>query len=142
MSSTEVSAKPLSASSSRAAFSIASTVVIRDVRPTAASSDDMGPFIPPRLDAPGRGVAPLEQDRKRLPAPDHRHRGHARAGQVDLPLGEALQDLLDHDPSLEPGEGGAQAEVDAVTEGEVLTGLADRKSTRLNSSHQCASRMP
>src|SRR3546814_16152311 len=85
MSSTEVSAKPLSASSSRAAFSIASTVVIRDVRLTAASSDDMGPFIPPRLDAPGRGVAPLEQARKRLPAPAPRHRGHASAGQVDLP---------------------------------------------------------
>src|SRR3546814_19748410 len=107
MSSTEVSAKPLSASSSRAAFSIASTVVIRDVRLTAASSDDMGPFIPPRLDAPGRGVAPLEQDRKRPPAPDHRHRRHARAGQVDLPLGDALQDPLAHNQPLHPDEGGA-----------------------------------
>src|SRR3546814_20581637 len=106
MSSTEVSAKPLSASSSRAAFSIASTVVIRDVRLTAASSADMGPFIPPRLDAPGRGVAPLAQDRKRLPAPAHRQRSHPHPDPVTPPPAEAPQDLLTPTPHHTTGSGG------------------------------------
>ena len=39
---------------------------------------------------------------------------------VDVPLGEAVEQLVERDPALEPGEAGAEAEVEAVAEGEVL----------------------
>src|SRR5271156_2415815 len=44
--------------------------------------------------------------------------------EVDLPFGEALQDLLERDPPLQPGQCRAQAVVGADAEGEVLARLA------------------
>ena len=43
---------------------------------------------------------------------------------VDLPAREPLEYLLEGDAALEPGERGAEAEVDAVAEGEVLLDVA------------------
>ena len=43
---------------------------------------------------------------------------------VDVPLGEPLQQLVERDAAFEAGERGAEAEVDAVAEGEVLADLA------------------
>ena len=50
----------------------------------------------------------------------------ARSGLVvvDLPVGEALQHLVERDPALQAGQRGTQAEVDAVAEGEVATDVA------------------
>ncbi len=39
-------------------------------------------------------------------------------------VGEALQHLVERDPALEPGQRGAEAEVDAVAEREVVVDLA------------------
>ena len=59
---------------------------------------------------------------------------------VDLPVGEALEDLVERDPALEPGQRGTEAEVDAVAEAQVLADLAvdveavavgNRRSSRL-----------
>ena len=44
--------------------------------------------------------------------------------QVDVPLGEPLQHLFERDAALEPRERGAEAEVGAVPEREVLADLA------------------
>ena len=44
--------------------------------------------------------------------------------RVDVPLGEPLQHLFERDAALEPGQRGAEAEVDAVAEREVLADLA------------------
>src|SRR5262245_18631639 len=43
---------------------------------------------------------------------------------VDLPIREAVQDLVEHDPSFEARQRGAETEVDAVAEGEVLADVA------------------
>src|SRR5581483_8656836 len=50
------------------------------------------------------------------------HRGGVQPGgaHVDVPLGEAVQHLVQGDPALEAGEGGAEAEVDAVAERQVV----------------------
>ena len=42
------------------------------------------------------------------------------AGVVDVPLGEAVQELVERDAALEPGEAGAEAEVEPEAEGQVL----------------------
>ena len=47
-----------------------------------------------------------------------------RVGQVDIPFGEALEDLLQRDAALQPGQRRAQAVVGADTEGQVLAVLA------------------
>ena len=43
---------------------------------------------------------------------------------IDLPLGEARQHLVERDAPFEARQRGAEAEVDAVTEGETLLDLA------------------
>src|SRR5580692_10252005 len=63
-------------------------------------------------------------DRQRLPAA---HRGRAGAlglVVVDLPLREPRQDLVQSDASLEPGERGAEAEMDPVAEGLMTADVA------------------
>ena len=92
---------------------------------------------PTRVNLPfGSGVA--EVDGEGRPAADL---GGVELGVVgvDLPLGEALEDLVDGDPRLEPGERCAEAEVDAVAEGEValdrsvdVEGVAVGRNTRLS----------
>src|ERR1700743_2372794 len=44
--------------------------------------------------------------------------------EVDLPFGEALQDLLERDPPLQPGQRRAQAIVGTDAEGQMLARLA------------------
>ena len=44
--------------------------------------------------------------------------------EVDLPLGEPLEHLFERDAALEPGERGAEAEVGAEAEREVLADVA------------------
>ena len=48
----------------------------------------------------------------------------AHAVVVDVPLGEAVEQLVEGDPALEAGEAGAEAEVEAEAEGEVLDVVA------------------
>ena len=43
---------------------------------------------------------------------------------VDVPLGEAVEELVERDPALEAGEVGAEAEVEPEAEGEVLDVVA------------------
>ena len=62
--------------------------------------------------------------RQRLPAPHRRGAGPLGLVVVDLPLGEALQHLVERDAALEAGQRRAEAEVDAVAEGLVP---ADRR---------------
>src|SRR5437660_2412012 len=58
--------------------------------------------------------------RQRFPAPHGRCAGHLGVLRVDVPLREALQHLVEGHPPLEAGEGGAEAEVDAVPEAQVV----------------------
>ena len=65
-----------------------------------------------------------DDDGQRLVAAHRRRRGDLGAVEVDVPLGEALQHLVERDPAFEARERGAEAEVDAVPEREVLADLA------------------
>src|ERR1700761_4971542 len=60
----------------------------------------------------------------RVPATHGGRRRQCGTIEVDLPFGEALQDLLERDPPLEPGQRRAQAVVGADAEGQVLTWFA------------------
>src|SRR5215469_5945280 len=53
---------------------------------------------------------------ERLPAADRRRRGEPGRVGVDVPFGEALQDLLQRYASLQPGERRAEAVMDAPAE--------------------------
>src|SRR5437763_8526911 len=59
------------------------------------------------------------EHREPLPTPDGGGRGQPRVVDVDFPLGEPPEDLSERDAALEPGEGSAEAIVDAVAEGEL-----------------------
>src|SRR5262245_63999379 len=61
---------------------------------------------------------------ERLVAPDGGRRCELRAVPVDRPLGEAVQNFVERRPTLEAGQGGPEAEVRTVAEGEVLADLA------------------
>jgi hypothetical protein len=50
--------------------------------------------------------------------------GNALDRALEAVLRHRLEHLLEHDPSLEPGEGRAEAVVDALAEGEVALGRA------------------
>src|SRR5918998_6861603 len=73
---------------------------------------------------PASAVSRRHDDRQRLPAPDRRCRRELGAVEVDLPLGEPLQHLLEGDAALEPCEGGAEAEVEAEAERQVSADLS------------------
>jgi hypothetical protein len=71
----------------------------------------------------------------------------AASRRVDVPLGEAVQQLVERDPALEAGEARAQAEVDAVAERQVRDvvavdvehvgiGVATRVTVRRRRDHQ------
>src|SRR5262245_55869012 len=60
-------------------------------------------------------------DGQALPAAHRRGVRLDRVVPVDLPLGEALEHFLQHDAAFEPGQGGTQAEVNAVAERHVLS---------------------
>src|SRR5438067_4335517 len=62
--------------------------------------------------------------RQRFPAPHGRCAGHLGVLPVDLPLGEALEHLVEGHSTLEAGERSAEAEVDAVPEAQVVADLA------------------
>src|SRR3546814_6958085 len=70
---------------------------------------------------PGRSVAGMPE---------------AGAGQQRVGLGQRQADDV-RVGSVEEGHVGGRQSLDGIA-----AGLADRKSTRLNSSHSCASRMP
>src|SRR6476659_1426891 len=59
-----------------------------------------------------------------IPAADSRCRGECRVGHVHIPLGEPLQDLLQRDPALQPGQCRAEAVVGSHAEGQVLPHFA------------------
>src|SRR5271155_5433874 len=60
----------------------------------------------------------------RVPSTHGGRRRQCGTVEVDLPFGEALQDLLERDPSFQPGRCRAQAVVGADAEGQVLAGFA------------------
>src|SRR6202044_2604878 len=62
--------------------------------------------------------------RQGLPTTDGRGVGPLGLVVVDLPFGEAVQPLVERDPSLQPRQRSAEAEVDAVAEGLVAADLA------------------
>src|SRR5436305_2832046 len=57
----------------------------------------------------------------RLPSSHRRRRAECGFGQVDVPLGKALENLLQRDASLQARQRRAEAEMGADAEGEVLT---------------------
>src|SRR5271154_4522787 len=59
-------------------------------------------------------------DRERLPAAHSRGRCQLGPVEVDVPFREAREDLVERDAAFEPGQRGAETEVDAVPEREVL----------------------
>ena len=66
----------------------------------------------------------VKRDRHDAVAP-HVSRVHAHEpGFVDGEVGEARQQLLERDAGFEAGEGGAEAEMDAEAEGDVVGGVA------------------
>ena len=69
-------------------------------------------------------AAHRDHRRHRVPAAHGRGRRPAGRVEVDLPLGPPVQHLVEGDPSLDAGEGGAEAVVGAVAEGERLADLA------------------
>src|SRR6202042_2500845 len=62
--------------------------------------------------------------RHRVPSTHGGRRRQCGTVEVDLPFGEALQDLLERDPPLQPGQCRAQAVVGTDAEGEVLARFA------------------
>src|SRR4051812_26894799 len=60
-------------------------------------------------------------DLETFPAPNGRRRCELQRVVSDVPLGEAVEQLLERDSRLEPGEIGAEAVVHALAEGEVRT---------------------
>src|SRR5687768_2360492 len=73
-----------------------------------------------------RGVERAPSTRRELDVdgvvgPGERRRHDARLGAGDqAPVGDAPQQLLEHDPDLEAGQGGTQAEVGAEPERHVV----------------------
>src|SRR5581483_6878683 len=65
-----------------------------------------------------------EDRRHCLPATHGGRRRQGGVAEVDLPFGEALQDLFECDPPLQPGQCRAEAVVGADAEGEMLARLA------------------
>src|SRR5271165_6672707 len=59
--------------------------------------------------------------RHRLPPSDRRRRAESGVRQVDFPLREAFEDLFQRDSAFQAGQRGAQAEVGADAESQVLT---------------------
>ena len=90
------------------------------------------------LDEPGTDVRVVRDDDDRFGAERHhgstigmccqpahrRRRRQLDAVVVDVPLGEAVEELVERDASLEPGERGAEAVVDAPPERQVPGVLA------------------
>src|ERR1700733_14204437 len=62
--------------------------------------------------------------RHRVPSTHSGRRRQRSTIEVDLPFGEALQDLLERDPPLQPGQRRAQAVVGTDAEGEGLAEFA------------------
>ena len=75
------------------------------------------PVCGPRV---ATGVGHQARARERGPAADRGGAGLLGVVPVDLPVGEALQHLVERDAALEPGERGAEAEVEAVAEAQVV----------------------
>ena len=65
-----------------------------------------------------------EDERHPLPAAHRRGRRQLHAVVVDVPLGEAVQQLVEAHATFEPREVGAEAEVEALAEREVLDVVA------------------
>ena len=65
-----------------------------------------------------------DDGRHGVPAAHRRRRRERGVGQVDLPLGEPLEDLLQRNAALEPGQRRAEAVVRADAEREVLAVFA------------------
>src|SRR5262249_30934706 len=69
-------------------------------------------------------IASGREDRKRFPPADRRRRRELGGGHVDRPLGKPRENLLERHPALQAGQRGAEAEVDAPAERQVLLDLA------------------
>src|SRR5947209_19942728 len=69
-------------------------------------------------------LEPLDQYGQRVVATGRRRRPEHGAGLFDGPLREAFQYLFERDAALEPGERGAEAEVDTEREREDAGGFA------------------
>src|SRR5262245_6183935 len=90
--------------------------------PSAANT---APLASPSSRKSACSVTTRSPDRHRQGGPPpHRGRvGLLGAVPVDLPGREPAQDLFERDPPLQPGQRGAEAEVDAVPEGDVVVDL-------------------
>src|SRR3954464_9803383 len=66
----------------------------------------------------------LDRGGHRILPTDSRCRGECRVGHVHIPLGEPLQDLLQRDAALQPGQCRAEAVVGSHAEGQVLPHFA------------------
>src|SRR5271163_1529744 len=69
------------------------------------------------LDRSALRTASRRAHRQCLPAPHGRRARPACLVVVDLPLGEALQHLVERHPAFEPGQRRTEAQMDAVAEG-------------------------
>ena len=94
-----------------------------------------------RLRAAAWRARSARRDRQALPAAHGGRPGLLGVVPIDLPLGEALQHLVEGHPSLEAGERGAEAEVDAVAERQVVVDPAVDVE-RVASGNLRSSRLP
>src|SRR5438132_8066971 len=115
------SARSMTTTSAPASFTSSAVAAPMPVAPPTTRAR-----LPSYLNASNRPISLLSSrmNRQRLPAPHRRCAGHRGVLPVDGPLGEASEHLVERHPSFEAGEGGAEAEVDAVPEAQVVTDLA------------------
>src|SRR6478672_6005739 len=71
-----------------------------------------------------RSRCSAEHEAHALPATNGRRRRELHAAVVDVPLGKAIEQLVERDSPFEAGEVGAEAVVQAEPEGEVADVLA------------------
>src|SRR5207245_7123499 len=75
--------------------------------------------------AAGWVALPSRDDhRERLPAAHGRGRRETGAVEIDVPLREPAKHLVESDSTLESGERGTEAEMDAVAERQMLSDVA------------------
>src|SRR4051812_43357018 len=91
-------------------------VFVRDAATAVRRCPSMAPGLPRALEALSKST---HNPREAVPTPDG-GLVEQRVVDVDVPLGEAVEDLVERDPPLEARERGAEAEVDPVPEREVM----------------------
>src|SRR5947209_4746313 len=116
------SARSMTTTSAPASFTSSAVAAPMPVAPPTTTAR-----LPSYLNASNRPISLLfssRTNRQGLPSPHRRGAGHLGVVPVDFPFREALEHFIEGHPTLEAGQGGAQAEVEAVAEAQVVADLA------------------